>query len=206
MKIKRSDIENMVFESVKRCLCENVDIRTLIENMPIMQALEPYKTVFGEDAFQALGTTQGNIFDIIQATYNNATPEQQQEFVARLKGEFKDEDDTWDLDLDPYVNEALRKKVKKVVKESLEQPAKKNGFRGCKDVEMIWHGEWSDPELKCDGYVANYWDIENALYSMAKEEGIDAENDAKFNKYCMEHEDEIKDMIRQSGEKEEPMF
>lgn len=60
-------------------------------------------------------------------------------------------------------------------------------WRGVPGVEMIWHGEWSDPELEYEGTRRNYWDVEDTLYELAKEDGIDAENDEEFNRYCQEH-------------------
>lgn len=43
-------------------------------------------------------------------------------------------------------------------------------YRGAEGIEFISHGEWSDPELIYDGLSFNYWDIENALWSMFCEE------------------------------------
>jgi hypothetical protein len=67
---------------------------------------------------------------------------------------------------------------------------------------MIWHGEWADPELECDGYVANYYDVENYLYENAKDDGIDVENDDVFAEYVREHADDAKWMISEYGEKQ----
>lgn len=80
-----------------------------------------------------------------------------------------------------------------------------NNWRGCKDIKMIWHGEWADPELvtEYDGveYWFNYYDIENALWedfleSEGIEEkdtydergmGISDEYEDKFSKYCQDN-------------------
>ncbi len=43
-------------------------------------------------------------------------------------------------------------------------------YRGAEGIEFVSHGEWSDPELIYDGLSFNYWDIENALWSMFCEE------------------------------------
>ena len=43
-------------------------------------------------------------------------------------------------------------------------------YRGCKGVEFVWHGQWSDPELRYKGFTFNYWDIENALWDFFLEE------------------------------------
>lgn len=68
---------------------------------------------------------------------------------------------------------------------------KENNWRGVPGVHMIWHGEWSDPELEYDGKVANMYDVESTLYEYAQEDGIDADNDTEFNKYCQEHDYDV---------------
>ena len=37
-------------------------------------------------------------------------------------------------------------------------------FYGCKDVEVIMHGSWADPEIVYDGESFNYWKVENDLW------------------------------------------
>jgi len=81
-----------------------------------------------------------------------------------------------------------------------------DGFRGCKNIKIRWHGEHADPELMCDGYLANYYEIEDFIAEMAKEDGVDVDNDETFNQYCMEHESEIQNMIKEMGEKEYDPF
>ena len=69
---------------------------------------------------------------------------------------------------------------------------KTSGFwRGVPGVTMIWHGEWSDPELEYQGKVANYWDIEDAMYEWATEDGVNVDSDEAFNKYCQEHDYDV---------------
>ena len=43
-------------------------------------------------------------------------------------------------------------------------------YRGAEGIEFVSHGEWADPELIYDGKSFNYWDIEDALWSMFCEE------------------------------------
>lgn len=66
---------------------------------------------------------------------------------------------------------------------------------GTKEIEMIWHGEWADPELKVDERVANYWDVEQYCVDCCKEEGIDYNNDSAFGEWVRNHESEICDVI-----------
>jgi hypothetical protein len=85
-----------------------------------------------------------------------------------------------------------------------------NGWRGCSDVTMRYHGDWSDPDLviEKDGdlFVFNYWDIESALWEEFLEYNGITESDTmedvemgrgsynisdeweqKFNEYCQEN-------------------
>ena len=62
-------------------------------------------------------------------------------------------------------------------------------YRGTENVEFISRGSQSDPLLRYDGKLFNYWDIENALWDMFEEEyPMDAyeENMYAFNKYVQE--------------------
>ena len=74
-------------------------------------------------------------------------------------------------------------------------------WRGVPGVEMIWHGEWSDPELEYEGERRNYWDVEDAMYECAKEDGIDTENDEEFNRYCQEHAYDVYECFSSCGKK-----
>ena len=47
---------------------------------------------------------------------------------------------------------------------------KKSWFYGIYGIEVIWHGEWADPELIWHKKPFNYYDVENALWSYYKEE------------------------------------
>jgi len=66
-----------------------------------------------------------------------------------------------------------------------------NFWRSVPGVTMIWHGEWNDPELEYEGKVANYWDIEDAMYEWATEDGVNVDSDEAFNKYCQEHDYDV---------------
>lgn len=89
-----------------------------------------------------------------------------------------------------------------VIEDEFKAP-KPEYFRGVEGVEMIWHGEWADPELRYGDYVANYWTVEDAMYQACKEEfGADADSDEVFNKYCQDHRDDVIEYIMSSGKKE----
>lgn len=92
------------------------------------------------------------------------------------------------------------------------------GFRGCKKVRMIWHGEWSDPELYYkdeDGkeYFANYYDVEDSMWNYYQEEAeyakknndkyakelnskydwssLNEKDDTDFNKFIVDNENSV---------------
>lgn len=79
---------------------------------------------------------------------------------------------------------------------------KKTYWRGVEGVTMIWHGEWSDPELEYDGKVANYWDVENTMWERYKEECRSADfyhfsedDDKEFNRFCRDYAEDVYELI-----------
>lgn len=50
-------------------------------------------------------------------------------------------------------------------------------FYGIPGVKYISHGEWSDPEVEYKGYTFNYWDVEDSLYDLFKQEFEPYEDD-----------------------------
>lgn len=62
----------------------------------------------------------------------------------------------------------------------------KKYFYGIRGIEFIWHGAWSDPELIWHGRSFNYYDLEDTLWSMYREECEEAgkkENEDDFAKW-----------------------
>ena len=45
-----------------------------------------------------------------------------------------------------------------------------NLYLGLPEVHLIEHGEWADPELEYKGKVVNYYELEDCLYEIFKEE------------------------------------
>ena len=56
---------------------------------------------------------------------------------------------------------------------------------------MIWHGEWSDPELEYEGSVANYWDVNDWCIEACEDEGVDCNNKNAFAAWVRENEERI---------------
>ena len=74
---------------------------------------------------------------------------------------------------------------------------KKGNYRGCEKVTLVSYNEWSDPDLFYEyqgtEYCFNFWDIEDALWSMFCEsfqiddsKSGDEETENKFSKYVQE--------------------
>ena len=72
---------------------------------------------------------------------------------------------------------------------------KNNYYRGIRDIEFIWHGPSSDPELSYNGMVVNFYDVEDTIWQEYKEDGYDPDDEEEFTKYCQNHEAEIKQLI-----------
>lgn len=78
---------------------------------------------------------------------------------------------------------------------------KREYWLGIRGVYMIWHGQWSDPELKYKNHICNYYDIEDSMFQFMKERIADGEdwgdpnNDKDFADFCRAHADYIKSDI-----------
>ena len=55
-------------------------------------------------------------------------------------------------------------------------------FYGIPGIKFISHGEWSDPEVEYKGYTFNYWDVEDSLYDLFKQEFEPYEDDLYVSK------------------------
>ena len=80
---------------------------------------------------------------------------------------------------------------------------KKKYWRGVQGVTMIWHGEWSDPELEYGEYVANYWEVEDTMWERYKDECREADfyhfsedDDSEFNRFCKDYADDVYELIK----------
>lgn len=75
-------------------------------------------------------------------------------------------------------------------------------FYGVPGVEFIWHGEWSDPEVKYKDHLFNYYELENVLWDEFKEEYPEAREE-DFDKYVLENKARVyellDDMLANSG-------
>lgn len=62
-------------------------------------------------------------------------------------------------------------------------------WRGIEWVEMIWHWTQSDPELKYEWVVANYWTVEDWLYDRFKEDLQESGEDELYDKFADKDKD-----------------
>lgn len=78
--------------------------------------------------------------------------------------------------------------------------SKDNFWRDVPEVFMVWHGEYSDPELEYNGKRLNYWDVEDSVYDYYKEQKDEPDegstysfdgSDEDFDKFCQDHADYI---------------
>lgn len=104
---------------------------------------------------------------------------------------YSDIADRMEVPEDDETNESLKTRKNRKLKESV-----KNGYRGSEDIEYVWKGPWSDPELVYDGKTFNYWDIEDALWSMFLEENPQWTDDDSNNPEC---EDEFNRYVQYNG-------
>ena len=74
---------------------------------------------------------------------------------------------------------------KRLIKESV------NSWMGCQRIKMIWHGEWSDPELEYNGSIANYWDVEDWCAEACREEGVNPNDKNAFANWIKQNEDRV---------------
>lgn len=89
-------------------------------------------------------------------------------------------------------------------------------YRGVPGVELIYHGDWSDPELSFTDengktYIANYYTIEDGIYQYYKElgaeqkaQGLNSEfkfddSDEDFDRFVQSHADMVKSDIIDFG-------
>lgn len=77
---------------------------------------------------------------------------------------------------------------------------KNNYYRGIKDIDFIWHGEWKDPELSYNGMTVNYYDVEDTIWEEYMEDRYtkaleNPDDEEEFTGYCQRHEADIKQLI-----------
>ena len=144
--------------------------------------------------------TESDLHRIVKESVNKIINEigdspKGQHMLGRLHGKYAAQDkwgkagNVWNyvrdngIDTDEYWrgNDEERKKKK----------YKKPGWMGCENIEMIWHGEWSDPELEYNGSVANYWDVESWCAETCKEEGVNPNNKDAFAAWIRQNEERI---------------
>lgn len=84
---------------------------------------------------------------------------------------------------------------------------KKKWWRWLEWVEMIWHWTQSDPELKYNWAIANYWTVEDWLYEIFEEDMKELwatikekERDSVFNHWLKDNFYIVQDIFAQIEE------
>lgn len=68
---------------------------------------------------------------------------------------------------------------------------------GIEGIYLIWHGEWSDPEIEYNGVKINVHDVEDAMWSIYQaqiEDGelkADVNSDEDFEKFMLDNSSEV---------------
>lgn len=140
----------------------------------------------------------------------------------KVEVETDDEDAEVEVKEKEEVKEALKRKVRKSLKESKKLKESEDDlmtryynrdglkpWRGCKSIKFKNNGSWADPDLIYKGYVFNYWDIEDALWSDFLDEtgykdsqSEDPQVEAEFNQYvCDRGPDYLDDYIASGAPK-----
>lgn len=100
------------------------------------------------------------------------------------------------------LNKIINESVKRVLNEMYGYP-----YYGSKKINVVSHGEWSDPELEANGYVVNINTIEELTISEYRNEFnigrfVDFENfEEQYGEWVLENEAYIISLIEEYGEK-----
>ena len=69
-------------------------------------------------------------------------------------------------------------------------PKELPNYCGIETIGVVWHGEWSDPEIEYKGKRCNVYDMEDTMYGYYRDEyPNDGENN--FAKYMKDNESEV---------------
>lgn len=78
-------------------------------------------------------------------------------------------------------------------------------YCGIDGINFIGHGEWSDPEIEFNGYLFNYWDVEDAIWDWFAEENYDGnrieaeksidKNPTEYEEWVANSDADIYDML-----------
>lgn len=171
IQITESDIENMVLEGVRRVLearmlRENQDWREVIGNAMVQKLFPAFLDTFGHEYEQ-------EAFDssFMVNMLNQASPEKQQEFMARLNGTYQEPGEPIDLDWgdDTMLQEAVaRFSAKEIMDDIYGQPVSK---------------EYAN-DYECRGKSGRLYRFMLNMYGMSVQwapTGFDWDNGGEFN-------------------------
>ena len=74
----------------------------------------------------------------------------------------------------------------------------KKWFYGIEGLEFVWNGEWSDPYVVCGDKVLDYYDIENPMWEIYREEceeNGEEEDISKFVEWMKTNEDVVRGLV-----------
>lgn len=79
--------------------CNNNQMLSILGSANIFDAMEAFRITFGEEAFNGLQTAR-NTTQYMNEVYCSSSPEKQQEFIERLKGERNDDPNAINFEFD----------------------------------------------------------------------------------------------------------
>ena len=86
-------------KQLKESFEEENEITSLIKNSNSFEAMEAFRLTYGDEALQELSNSW-NFVQGMMNKYTQSTPDKQQEFVSRLKGERNDDPNAIDFEID----------------------------------------------------------------------------------------------------------
>ena len=66
----------------------------------------------------------------------------------------------------------------------------KKWFYGIEGIEFIWRGSQSDPLVRYKGFAFNYWDVEDGLYEIWREQNP-LSPEVEFESWVPEHSEDV---------------
>lgn len=78
-----------------------------------------------------------------------------------------------------------------------KKPLKNECFFGIVPLRFVWHGEWSDPEILYKRQFFNYYDLQDYLYDVWKEENplLQQQEKTPFEKWIIQNPDIAKGFL-----------
>ena len=125
------------------------------------------------------------LFDLDDEGNTYITADDFIEYIEDLKQEDPELLDDIKLELGADFDKLLNKKLSTLT--FINESKMNEGYLGLSDVEYIHHGAWSDGEIKYNGFLYNYYDLEQGLLDSYE----DDDSDLSFDDWIKENKNEV---------------